>query len=204
MTVEQFIAGFLGASTIEMIASLSGFICVFLLIKRSIWNWAFGLVQVSLFAWIFFQYKLYSDAALHLIYIGLQFYGWYNWLHHKDKQQALIIEYTPIKTLISWALVSLVATLGLGYVMSTYTDASFAYADAFTTCTSLIAQFLLTRRHLFNWLFWIVVDVVAIVIYLKKGLFPTSVLYMTFLVMSCIGLYSWWRQYQLQEKSTLA
>jgi nicotinamide mononucleotide transporter len=198
MTVDQFIAGFLGASLIEIIASVSGFICVLLIIKRSIWNWVFGLVQVSLFAWVFFHYKLYSDAMLHVIYIGLQFYGFWNWWQHKNQQNELIIEKTKGTDIFLCAIVCVVSAFVLGTVMNTYTDAEFAYADAFTSCTSLVAQFLLSRRHLFNWSFWIVVDVVAIGIYAQKGLYPTSLLYFTFLIMACIGQWTWWKQYKTQ------
>jgi len=199
MTLHDFIAGFLGASVIEVIASISGFICVYLLIKRNIWNFFFGLIQVTLYVWIFYQNKLYSDTMLHVIYISLQFYGWWNWRQHKNSQQELVIEKTPLKMFISLTLLSISSTLVLGYLMDNYTDASFAYADAFTTTTSLIAQWLLTRRHLLNWSFWLAVDVVAIVIYLQKGLFPTSVLYVAFLIMAAIGQYSWWQQYNRQS-----
>jgi nicotinamide mononucleotide transporter len=199
MTINEFIAGFLGASAIEMIASLSGFICVYLLIKRNIWNWFFGLIQVTLFVWIFYQNKLYSDTLLHIVYIVLQFYGWWNWRHHKNNQQELIIAHTSLSLFISLSFLSLISTLILGYLMDNYSDASFAYADAFTTCTSLIAQWLLTRRHLLNWLFWLVVDSVAIIIYLQKGLFPTSVLYVTFLIMAGVGQYTWWLQFRKQN-----
>jgi len=199
MTLHDFIAGFLGASVIEVIASISGFICVYLLIKRNIWNFFFGLIQVTLYVWIFYQNKLYSDTMLHVIYISLQFYGWWNWRQHKNSQQELVIEKTPLKMFISLTLLSISSTLVLGYVMDNYTNASFAYADAFTTTTSLIAQWLLTRRHLLNWSFWLAVDVVAIVIYLQKGLFPTSVLYVAFLIMAAIGQYSWWQQYNRQS-----
>jgi len=199
MSVAQFISGFLGASTIEIIASISGFICVFLLIRRSIWNWLFGLVQVTLFVWIFYHNKLYSDALLNFTYIGFQCYGWWNWLHHQDAHAELIVEPTTIKNLLLWLTASLIGTMLLGFVMHNYTDASFAYTDAYITCTSLVAQWLLTRRQLFNWLFWIVVDIVAIAIYLQKGLYPTSVLYFTFLIMSCVGQFSWWQRYRQQH-----
>ncbi len=199
MSINEFITGFLGASAIEMLASISGFICVFLLIRRNIWNWFFGLIQVTLFVWIFYQYKLYSDALLHIIYIALQFYGWWNWYHHKNNQNQLVIEWTSFSFFSKILLFSFISTLILGYIMDTYTDASFAYADAFTTCTSLLAQWLLTRRHLLNWLLWIIVDIVAIIIYLQKGLFPTTVLYATFLIMAIVGQYSWWRTYQQQH-----
>ena len=79
--------------------------------------------------------------------------------------------------------------------MHKYTDASFAYADAFTTCASLVAFVLMTRRYIVNWLFWIVVDVVAIGIYFQKGLYPTAILYGCFLIMAIIGFYAWRKEY---------
>lgn len=200
MTINEFITGFLGASAIEMVASAAGFICVFLLIRRNIWSWGFGLLQVSLFVWVFYQNKLYSDTLLHIFYIGFQFYGWWNWISHKDAKSELIIEGTSARDLMLWSSVSIVAAGVLGAVMDRYTDAAFAYGDAFTTSTSLVAQLLLTRRHLLNWLFWIAVDIVAIVIYFQKGLYPTSLLYITFLIMSAIGQYSWWKQYKHQTR----
>ena len=200
MTIEQFIAGFMGASTIEIVASSAGFICVYLLIKRNIWNFFFGFIQVSLFSWVFFSAKLYSDAMLHLLYIGLQVYGWWNWSHHKDQQAELIVVRTRAKDVAIWAGVCLLGALILGTLMDTYTDASFAYPDAFTTSTSIVAQFLLTRRHLLNWMFWIVVDIVAIGIYLQKGLYPTSLLYLVFLIMCCFGQYSWWKHWKQQPE----
>jgi nicotinamide mononucleotide transporter len=207
MILEQFLTGFFGASPVEIVASISGFLCVFLIIKRSIWCWFFGLIQVSLYSWFFFDNKLYSDSALHVIYIFLQFYGWYNWVHHSNNAQdnkTLIIQRTKIKDIAFWLSFAIAGAGILGYIMNTYTDASFAYPDAFTTVTSLVAQWLLTRRHLFNWLFWIVVDIVAIFIYFQKGLYPTSLLYFTFLIMCFVGQYSWWKEYKKQEQQALA
>lgn len=202
MDLENFVAGFLGASPIEIIASIAGFLCVFLIIKRSIWCWFFGLIQVSLYAWLFFENKLYSDAGLHVIYIFLQFYGWWNWVNNSNSNRSskdVIIIGTNIKDIAIWMFVAIASAGILGFLMNTYTDASFAYPDAFTTATSLVAQWLLTRRHLFNWLFWIIVDIVAIFIYFQKGLYPTSLLYFTFLVMCFVGQYSWWQEYKKQQ-----
>jgi len=152
---------------------------------------------------VFFQNKLYSDAVLHVIYIGLQIYGWYNWTHHRTTQKSVIIELTPLKNILGWSLLCVFTTAAVGFTMHTYTDASFPYPDAFTTCASLIAQWLMTRRQIFNWVLWIIVDIVAIAIYLQKGLFPTSILYVCFLIMSCVGLYSWMREYNLQKETKM-
>lgn len=199
MTLEQFIAGFLGASPIEMIASLSGFICVVLLIRRNIWNFAFGFVQVTLFVWVFYHAKLYSDTALHVIYMGLQIYGWWNWKNHSDAQATPIVERASTQQMALWLGISGVATLGIGYLMDNNTDASFAYADAFTSATSLLAMWLMTRRQIFNWVLWIIIDIVAIGVYFQKALYPTTILYCVFLVLSIIGWYTWNKSYKEQN-----
>ena len=198
MTIEQFIAGFLGASVIEMVASISGFICVLLLIRRSIWNFAFGFVQVTLFVWVFYQAKLYSDTALHVVFMGLQIYGWWNWKHHQDLQATPIIEKGSAKLMSLWLAISAIGTVSLGYFMDNNTDASFAYADAFTSVTSLLAMWLMTRRQIFNWVLWIVIDIVAIGVYFQKALYPTTILYCVFLVLAVIGLHSWNKSFREQ------
>ena len=201
MTIEQFISGFLGANPIEIIASVAGFICVTLLIRRNIWNFAFGFIQVTLFVWIFYHAKLYSDAALHVIYMGLQIYGWWNWKAHQNQQATSVIEQAATKQIVLWLAVSALGTVGLGCFMDSHTDASFAYAyaDAFTSVTSLLAMWLMTRRQIFNWVLWILIDIVAIGVYFQKGLYPTTILYGVFLVLSTIGLYSWYKSYKLQN-----
>ena len=64
---------------IELAATICGFVCVVLTIRRNVWCWPTGLVQVLLFILIFYHAKLYSDLILHVIYVGMQFYGWYCW-----------------------------------------------------------------------------------------------------------------------------
>ena len=191
MTLQSFIDGYLGASLLELIASISGFLCLYLLIRRNIWCWFFGFIQVTLYTGIFFQAKLYSDSLLHAIYMGLQLYGWWHWRQHTDSDASVSVMRGTLSEMLGWAAVGVVGSLLLGTFMHTYTDASYAYADAFTTAMSLVAQWLLTRRYLFNWLFWMLVDIVAIVIYWQKGLYPTAILYGTFLVMCVIGFQQW-------------
>jgi len=87
-------------------------------------------------------------------------------------------------------------TLINGYLMSTYTLASFAYADAWTTWMSVFAQVLMIRKYWQAWLLWIIMDIGAIYIYFAKGLFMTSGLYAVFLVLASVGLYRWYRNYK--------
>jgi nicotinamide mononucleotide transporter len=191
MTFETFVTGFLGANTIEIAAALSGFVCITLLIKANIWNFAFGFVQVTLYVWVFYGAKLYSDAILHVVYMLLQIYGWWNWSRNMKSGHAVDVISMPNKTLIMWMTLALVSSVLLGFVMASFTDASLPYPDAFTTCVSFVAFILMTQRYVVNWAFWIAVDIVAIGIYFTKGLYPTMILYCCFLIMAVVGLYTW-------------
>ncbi|MDU0352763.1 nicotinamide riboside transporter PnuC [Paraglaciecola aquimarina] len=201
----EWLQGFAGASVPEWIATLSGFLCVYLIIRRSIWCFAFGLVQVSIYSWIFYDVKLYSDMVLHLFYIGFQIYGWYIWRQSQNASGHIQVKKGSAREYsLCFCLIAIV-TLTLGTFMHQYTQADYAYGDAFTTSASLVAQWLLTHKKLFNWLFWIVVDVVAITIYWQKGLYPTSVLYFCFLIMAIVGQWQWygnWQQVNVTAKQT--
>lgn len=178
-------------SNLEVVAVICGFLCVFFTIRENIWCWPTGLVQVSLYIFIFYDAKLYSDVLLHIIYVFMQFYGWYFWLHGGQKHDEARVTVMLPRVRAVTLLLTAAATLALGYVMATGTDASFPYVDAFTTAFSLTAQWLLSRKKLESWYCWIAVDVVAIYIYAVKGLQLTAGLYTAFLIMAMIGLWRW-------------
>jgi nicotinamide mononucleotide transporter len=201
MNLTEWLQGFAGASPLEWAATIAGFLCVYLLIKRSIWSFFFGLIQVSIYAWIFYEVKLYSDMILHVLYIGFQFYGWFIWRRAQDEHNQVVVIRGSNQQYALWAGVVVISTSIVGTIMAKNTDASFPYPDAFTTCASLVAQWLLSHKRLFNWLLWIVVDVVAITIYWQKQLYPTSALYLCFLVMAMIGQVQWYRSWRDSSKA---
>lgn len=178
-------------STVELIAVIFGLLSVVLTVRQNVWCWPTGLVQVVLFIGVFYQAKLYSDVILHVIYVFLQFYGWYYWLYgEKDATPPKVVA-LPHKTLIIWCLGVAFLSSVWGYVMQSWTDASFAFADAFIMVASLAAQWLMAEKKLQSWGFWIAVDVVAIAVYWQKELHLTSMLYAIFLVLACVGLWTW-------------
>ena len=149
--------------------------------------------MVSLYLYIFFVAKLYSDAGLQVFFLVMQFYGWYHWTRSGVAHSTSL---TPIVRLArrGWLLTGLGAaagTIGLGTVMHRFTDASLPYPDAFTTTLSVIAQFQLTRKILENWTLWVIADVVYIGVYSMKSLYWTTGLYVVFLVLSIKGYRDW-------------
>lgn len=180
-------------TALEIFASFFGFMAVYFTIKQNIWCWYFGLLQVILYCFIFYSAKLYSDMILHVIYIFLQFFGWYSWKYGGSDQSTLRI--TPMSNTTFWIGLTILATLFTGYIMQTKTDASFPYQDAFIMIASLVAQYLMIKKVLESWLFWILVDVVGVIIYCYKGLYFTTVLYVLFLIMAIMGYLEWKKAY---------
>lgn len=181
---------------LEIFGVLFTLINVWLLTKESILAWPFGLLGVSLYVYIFFSVRLYSDFILHIIYVILNIYGWVYWTV-KGPVTTGRLPITLLSTTfrIIWLMVILITFVIWGYVVDRNTDASFAYPDAFTTVASLVAQYLLARKKLENWILWILVDIVAINIYLRKDLELTAGLYMILLILSIIGLWKWFKSY---------
>lgn len=180
-------------TTLEIFGAFFGFMAVYFTIKQNIWCWYFGLFQVILYCFIFYTAKLYSDMILHVVYVFLQVFGWYNWKYGGSNHSTLRI--TLIKNEAFWIGSTILLSFCLGYIMQTKTDASFPYEDAFITIASLVAQYLMIKKVLHSWMFWIVVDVVAIGVYWYKGLYFTTGLYVLFLIMAVIGYLEWRKVY---------
>jgi nicotinamide mononucleotide transporter len=176
---------------IEVVAVLFGALCVGLTIRQNIWCWPTGLVQVVLYIDIFYQVKLYSDLLLHLIYVFMQCYGWYHWLHGGRGDGPLAVSRLSRAGVLGWPLLVLGGSLLWGQLMATHTDAALPYIDAFITVASLVAQWLMACKRLESWLFWITVDGVAIGVFWSRGLQLTSGLYALFLVLATLGFFTW-------------
>lgn len=180
---------------LELAAAGLGLVNVTLVVKRSVWNYPFGLAMVALYAWLFVQpdVRLYSDALLQLFFFVVQLYGWWNWLRAEAKQGEVVVLRMGASAKLAVALAIAVATLGWGWLMHRYTNAALPWADAFIAMTSVAAQILMARRYVENWPLWVVVDAVAIGVYAWKGLLATAILYFIFLLLSLWGWIGWRR-----------
>jgi nicotinamide mononucleotide transporter len=176
---------------IEIVAAALGLACVWLTVRRHIACWPTGLAMVILYAFIFYEAKLYSDMLLQVAYVFLQLYGWYAWLHGGPRQTPLRVSRLSPPRFVGWIAGGAVIAASLGASMQRYTDASFPHVDAAATVASLIAQWLMGRKVLESWLVWIFVDIVSIGLYLAKSLYLTAGLYLLFLGLATWGWFEW-------------
>lgn len=178
-------------SPLEITAFLLGIANVALVVKRSIWNYPFALAMVTLYAVIFRDAKLYSDALLQLFFFAVNLYGWWAWTRARTDAGAIVVERLGNAERIAWVGGIAVAAVVWGTLMHRFTDASYPWWDAAIAAASIAAQILLAKRKIENWALWIAVDIAAIGLYAAKSLWLTAVLYVIFLGLSVWGLVDW-------------
>lgn len=180
-------------TAIEAIAALLILTNSWLLVRRSIWNFAFGIAGVIVYGWIFYYAKLYSDALLQGFFVVVQLYGWHNWTRAKAALGEVVVLRMTTTSRTGCIAAIVAATASWGWIMHRFTDAAAPWLDAGVAMTSVAAQILLTRRKLENWLLWIAVNIMSIVLYASRGLYVTMVLYCAMLALSVWSLIEWRR-----------
>lgn len=193
-------------TTIEILATILGILCVGLLILRNQWSWPIGLVQVVLQGIVLWNAKLYAETALQGVFWVLQLYGWWAWIasnRNKSTSQSINtpvqVERLSTNASIFFIGLTLLQTILIAWFLMSFTDGKSPIADAFITAASLTAQYLLAKRYYENWGYWIVVDVLSIPLYVIRELPVLSVLYVVFLAMAIAGFYQWRKALRNQE-----
>lgn len=183
---------------LELSAFILGVINVTLIVRRSVWNYPFGLVMVVLYGRLFFDAKLYSDALLQIFFFVVQLYGWWAWARVSASAGTVLIEQLGPRLRAGWALACCLAIIVWSSLVARYTDASLPLWDATVAILSVAAQILMSRRLIENWVVWIIVDLLSIGLYAAKGLWLTMALYIVFLGLAVWGLIGW-RRDQLRQ-----
>ncbi|WDI32910.1 nicotinamide riboside transporter PnuC [Hyphococcus flavus] len=195
----DFLHAMIGERPIEIAAVILGLCNITLLIRRSIWNYPFGIVMVILYMKIFYDAKLYADTVLQIFFVIVQIYGLIHWHNKRDATGLVIVRRITRSQAFAYAIIGAGGVGVIGTAFSRLTDAALPYWDSTILVFSIIAQILLARRRLENWLVWVGVDIVAIGVYWAKGLYPTAGLYAVFLVLATVGYFNWRRAYKSGE-----
>jgi nicotinamide mononucleotide transporter len=180
-------------STLELVAALIGAVSVYLSVRQNIWSWPTGFVNVAIYAVVFYGAKLYADMGLQVIYAALSVYGWYEWLYGGENKTELHVTRTAASTGALLLVIAVAGSLALGLLLRSTTDASLPFMDSSLSTTSLVAQWMMTRKKLESWIVWVVVDVFYVGMFLYKDLYITAVLYAVFLVLAVRGYFDWRR-----------
>ena len=177
----------------EATAVVFGIVAVFLQVRQKVWSWPASIVNVTMYAVIFFRAKLYAYMGLQVVYLALSVYGWYEWLYGGAGKSTLAVSRASPRLLAASAVLGAAFALLLGFGLGRFTDAAIPYTDSALTAASLVAQWMLTRKILENWAIWVAVNIVSIGVFQSRGMTLTAVLYGVFLALAVLGWVEWKR-----------
>lgn len=201
-------------SYLEFFGTIAGAIAVWLSARGNIWSWPIGIINVTLFFFLFYQVQLYPDMFLQIFFFITNLLGWWRWSHpqpmEEDKKQELKVSFMLWQTLLLFLVIASAGTFVFGsFAGNLHTffptifnqPSSFPYLDSFVTVMSIVATYLMVQKKAECWLVWIVVDVVATYMYFMKEIMFVGIEYLAFCFIAAYGFYGWLREYKSYTKA---
>lgn len=182
----------------EIVSAVLVLVSVYLSTRENIWSWPTALVAVALFAVVLWQQRLFAGVGLQLCFLGISAYGWYHWLYGGQQHSELRVSRATPGLLAAVGLGWVVATLGYGWLVVTFTEnPSLPWLDAGLSAASLLAQWMLSRKVLENWLVWVSVNVGYVGLFISQSLYIYAGLYVVLFFLAGKGYLDWrqsWRE----------
>jgi len=202
--IATLVEGVAQTSLWEWAAVITGLIYLALAMRENNLCWLFAFVSTVIYTLLFWDVNLLMDSALNVYYMLMAVYGWWYWrrggLAHS---QALIRRWPPFRHGLALIGVLLATTLS-GYLMTRHTDAAWPYVDSFTTWASVLTTWMVAQKILENWLYWIVIDAVSLVLYVDRGLYLTALLFAAYVIIVIFGFFNWLKSYRAADISSNA
>lgn len=189
--LESILDAFAAMPAWEIVAVVFGIAYVLLAAKESLWAWFFAFFGTLIYTILFWDGALLSSAVLNFYYMIMAIYGFVLWRGGKDNTEELAITSWSFSKNLTVIISGIIISLIVGYLSATYTPAKFAYLDGFVMIFSVIATWMLANKVLENWLFWVIIDAAAVVLYWKSGFHATIVLFMFYTILALYGHFSW-------------
>ncbi len=195
--ILYFVLSWIINHAIEVLATLTGILYLIYSVRASVWLWPLGFVTSALYVYVFYTKKIYADMGINVYYVVVSIYGWVHWhrVNKSGQQEELpILNLTRIQWFIS-LIITCILFIIIAWILVKYTDSDVSLIDSFTTSASIVATWMLARKIIEHWLFWIVIDAVSMGLYIYKGLYPTVVLFTVYTCFAILG-YVQWRKIQ--------
>ena len=195
--MQALIDALLNSTGVEVAAVVLAISYLLLAIRQNILCWVAALISSALYCFIFFSVELYMESMLQIFYLAMAVYGWISWKGYRQAE-GKNLEITSLSAWKNLLIILIIAFLTLVSGFALNNDPTLDYLDAFTTWGAIIATFMVAKKILENWLYWIVIDSVAIYLYLEKGLYLTALLFAAYVLIALVGYLAWYRDHRLK------
>ena len=178
---------------LELFAVTMNILSVIYAKRNSILVYPTGLIGTGIFVYILYNFSLLGDMIINFYFVLMSIYGWYYWAQKKDGQTLNNVSRTSIKEYYFILILGITSLLSIYLVYNFYAkwDSWTAYVDTITTAIFFVAMYLMARRKVESWIFWIIGDLITIPLYFYKGLTISSIQYLIFLILAILGYISW-------------
>lgn len=206
---HQFLEGMKQTSALEYVAVVAGIVSVWFSRKENILVYPIGLISTTIYVYLSFKYHLIGEASVNFYYTVISIYGWYLWaLRNKQDEHVLHITFSNkrqwIKQLSFFAGLYIIIYFALVYLKEAFYPGVIAWGDAFASATAYTGMWLMARKKVESWYWWIGTNIASIPLYFVKGLVFTSVFYFVLLLMAFWGLIEWKRRARKNKSVNLA
>jgi nicotinamide mononucleotide transporter len=182
-------------SLLEILAAVFGLIAVYLTANKNVWGWPLGLVNVVLFGLLYYRNGLYANMWLQLMFLILSIYGWVEWINSKDKDDHIhVTRWAGLPEITLYVTIVILLVPGIYFLLINYTaglNKQQIFLDALTTSLSIVAQYMMARKIVQCWFFWIMTDTLYISMNISLSLYAMAGLYFLFIILSITGYRSW-------------
>ncbi|NKI36100.1 nicotinamide mononucleotide transporter [Wenzhouxiangella sp. XN79A] len=177
----------------ELLAVALALAYLLLAVRQSRWCWAAALASTAIFSVLFWNVQLLMQSALNVYYMAMAVYGWWHWQHGGQADTPLPVRRWPLRAHARAIAVIVLAALLTGAVLANHSEAARPYLDALITWGAVVTTFMVARKVLENWAYWMVINSLAVVLFLDRGMQATAALHAAYLVISVFGWQRWRR-----------
>jgi|TARA_B110000444_G_C18782823_1_gene568346 nicotinamide mononucleotide transporter len=188
--------------SLEITATIFGFLSVWFSKKNSVLVYPTGIISSVIYIYLLFYWGLIGDMLIYVYFFSMSFYGWYFWTRSKNGITINVISRTnknENKISIILFIFSIVFVFMIYNIFNMWNNI-IAYVDTFTTAIFFVGMWLMAKRKIENWLFWILGDIISIPLYLYKGLAITSFQYFIFTFIALAGYFAWKKEITYDKK----
>jgi len=185
------IFSFISQNWIEITAVIFAILYLALAVKQNILCWVAGIISAVLYFFIMHKAGLYMEANLQIYYVVMGFYGWSQWRKSASNQKFFVVNtWSKSQHLVAISII-LVLSLLSGLVLKLYTDAALPFFDALVTWGAVVATYMVAKQLLENWIYWLVIDSISIILFIARDLWLTAFLFLVYIVIIYFGYQSW-------------
>jgi nicotinamide mononucleotide transporter len=175
----------------EWIIFFCALLYIILVAIENSWGWLFGIIASALSVYLCYTAHLFLESGLNIFYVVIGIYGWYQWLYGSKYKTEIAITKLSGKKNLFLLLAGLATWLPFGYIAYTYSTQVLPFLDAFITAFSIIATWMTAKKIIENWLYWIVIDTLGIILFASRGYYLLALLNVIYTLMAAAGYFSW-------------